>query len=661
MIYNQLLSLSKLITGQVESATNSDKSSPQIIISVGASRENAVPGEIASDLSSDNAKIPMGLEAEFGLRFPLGQAGGDHYIDAGIGFNHQPFRGPAEEKTNRNRNAIIPRIGYIFDPLSNRFIRVLVQSSVAIGDNNCKPLDKSNYATDSTGESILGGDSNLPAGCVYDPKLGNPVTVGFEVGVRVAAGVEIDPFFTARSSSDGWQALMPSLYATAGHVWSLLKIGVPGSRNDLALNQTTDGFTGAVGLRWLIPTEGKAVLKPPEVIATIPADNKSGVNVGTKIEVTFDQPMDRISLGLAFILTDPQGRRVHGKTGMTLDHLSLIFWPDRPLQPGTQYTATVAGAKIPEGVPSEDVHRWAFQITSGPTESYVGAWVKNSKDIPMATAHRWAFQTLVVPASAPVPVIPPVVPPAPTVQKNKVVPLVVSKPTPPVKPAEVSVNTQVVPQPPTPNKYFTQLRNMLSQLESLDEQRKTLAKIEVAGEKELRKALEIKTQIQASLTELNRLGQEVNSVPEKDCEGIEYGDQRGKTAFKSHAMDLEDAATWVLHHINNYRYRAWLEKIFNTLSLIDDQMTLLRRIKSPGEEELRKAVEIKTQIQDIRFELVRLGTEVYSAPEQDFEAIKFEYGNEHGKMGFVNYEVDVGDNAREMLQIINNYIENIGK
>lgn len=335
----------------------------QLTLSLGANREDVVAQENSvRDVLTNDWALQSGLSLEAGYRRHLGSG---WFLDTALGGTHQPLKGVSiagttEDKPARYRNAGTLRLGLLWEPFGNGYARVHVNAIGFVGGNACKPIvKKEDFGTFSNGASVLGGDIDHSAGCVYDPKLNNLVNIAAEYGARLVGGLELSVFESPA---------VPSLFISAGHSWNRADIGIPGT-NHTPYIQSTDGFYGEFGLRWIIPTSGK--LDPPTVIATTPGEGEPPADVNTKITVTFNQWMDSQSLGKALTVTDSSGKQIDGYTNASVDKPSLTFEPRESLKHETRYTVSVAGAKNSEGIPMEKAYQWRFNTIQAVATSSV--------------------------------------------------------------------------------------------------------------------------------------------------------------------------------------------------------------------------------------------------------------------------------------------------
>ena len=93
----------------------------------------------------------------------------------------------------------------------------------------------------------------------------------------------------------------------------------------------------------------------PKIIGQKPAPQQEA-GLSSDFEISFDQPMDQSATGGAWQITDAHGKAVTGKISWPTP-LTLRFTPSQPLQPATQYKATLlvnaaskSGVKIADPV-----------------------------------------------------------------------------------------------------------------------------------------------------------------------------------------------------------------------------------------------------------------------------------------------------------------------
>jgi len=105
----------------------------------------------------------------------------------------------------------------------------------------------------------------------------------------------------------------------------------------------------------------------PQVIATIPANNATGVPTNQKISATFNEAMDPATINATtFTLTGPGGVAVPGTVTYVVAGSVATFSPTAPLAAVTTYVATITtGAKDLAGTPLASNYTWSF--TTGAT------------------------------------------------------------------------------------------------------------------------------------------------------------------------------------------------------------------------------------------------------------------------------------------------------
>jgi hypothetical protein len=116
---------------------------------------------------------------------------------------------------------------------------------------------------------------------------------------------------------------------------------------------------------WSFSTGAFAPGTPPTVTFTDPANGANGVNVGTTVQVAFDEPMDCTTLD-ALTFTLAQGATsVPGVVSCAGS--SAVLTPTSPLADGVSYTATVTtGAKDLAGTALTTAYVWTFETGNEP-------------------------------------------------------------------------------------------------------------------------------------------------------------------------------------------------------------------------------------------------------------------------------------------------------
>jgi uncharacterized protein YfaS (alpha-2-macroglobulin family) len=87
-----------------------------------------------------------------------------------------------------------------------------------------------------------------------------------------------------------------------------------------------------------------SLLLAPKVIGQSPASQEEA-RLTSNLEVSFDQPMDQAVTSQAWQLKDPLGKSVSGKVSWPTPR-TLRFTPSQPLQPATEYNATLLGNAV---------------------------------------------------------------------------------------------------------------------------------------------------------------------------------------------------------------------------------------------------------------------------------------------------------------------------
>lgn len=100
---------------------------------------------------------------------------------------------------------------------------------------------------------------------------------------------------------------------------------------------------------------------PPTVVARSPADGTASVSVAAKATATFSRQIAPSTVTAAsFTLRDASGNAVPGAVGYDQGSSTATFTPSAPLNYGTTYTASIAAAQDPAGIPLASPVTWRF-------------------------------------------------------------------------------------------------------------------------------------------------------------------------------------------------------------------------------------------------------------------------------------------------------------
>ncbi|MFP5365198.1 MAG: DUF4082 domain-containing protein [Thermoleophilia bacterium] len=108
--------------------------------------------------------------------------------------------------------------------------------------------------------------------------------------------------------------------------------------------------------------------RPPRVSSVSPADGQSGVTAGSKVTVTFDEPLDPLTVNTgSIVLRDGAGNPIVGTVGYDEATQKATLTPTSPLPLGTSFTATVksgnAGVTDTAGNEFAADHSWTFNTS----------------------------------------------------------------------------------------------------------------------------------------------------------------------------------------------------------------------------------------------------------------------------------------------------------
>ncbi|OPG11394.1 hypothetical protein B1L11_20480 [Microbispora sp. GKU 823] len=100
--------------------------------------------------------------------------------------------------------------------------------------------------------------------------------------------------------------------------------------------------------------------RPPQVVAVEPANGAVDVPLGTKLKVTFSEPVDEATV----VLKDPGGVEVTATMAYDSTNTTVTVTPAQALKPETTYTAVVSGA-LDSAENTMVPYSWSF-TTGGP-------------------------------------------------------------------------------------------------------------------------------------------------------------------------------------------------------------------------------------------------------------------------------------------------------
>lgn len=126
-------------------------------------------------------------------------------------------------------------------------------------------------------------------------------------------------------------------------------------------------------------TRSTADSSPIGVYSSNPTNGATGVDVNTKIQVTFTEGAESDSVTIAsFAVSDANGTRVDGAVTYDIYTNVAEFYPTAPLAPGMKYTVTIDGVRDLAGVPMTSPYVFSF-TTAGASSG--GGGVQQTQDL----------------------------------------------------------------------------------------------------------------------------------------------------------------------------------------------------------------------------------------------------------------------------------------
>jgi hypothetical protein len=117
---------------------------------------------------------------------------------------------------------------------------------------------------------------------------------------------------------------------------------------------------------WSFTTAAPADTTPPTVASTVPANNATGVGVGTAVTATFSEAMDPATIHATSFTLRSGAVAVAGTVGYS--GLTATFTPSVALAAGAAYTATVStAARDLAGNPLASAVAWSFNTGAAPS------------------------------------------------------------------------------------------------------------------------------------------------------------------------------------------------------------------------------------------------------------------------------------------------------
>jgi hypothetical protein len=130
---------------------------------------------------------------------------------------------------------------------------------------------------------------------------------------------------------------------------------------------------------WMFTTGAAAIITPPTITLTFPANGAMNVPLNTAVDATFSKPMDPTTLTTGTFTLVTGGASVTGTVTYNAVSNIATFTPATALAAGSTYTATITGAKdlAGNGLASGTIpNPWTFQtgsVTTGPTAVSLGS------------------------------------------------------------------------------------------------------------------------------------------------------------------------------------------------------------------------------------------------------------------------------------------------
>lgn len=109
-------------------------------------------------------------------------------------------------------------------------------------------------------------------------------------------------------------------------------------------------------------------LPKPAIVAMMPADGSTGVDLDTTVSVTFNEQMNQSTINPStFSVSDPTGAVLSGEIAYDASTFTATFTPSASLAPNTTYTAAVSGgvANVANTTLGREV-TWTFTTGSTP-------------------------------------------------------------------------------------------------------------------------------------------------------------------------------------------------------------------------------------------------------------------------------------------------------
>ncbi len=230
-------------------------------------------------------------------------------------------------------------------------VTLTVPATTTPGPTTGVPLNTAITATfteDMAPATITGTSFTVTAAA---PSVSPAGTVSYSVAARTAT-------FTPATST--------TLVAGTTYTATITTAATDLAGNALAGNQAA--LPAASNYVWTFTTAA-AVVNPPTVILTVPADLATGVALNSSVNATFSTAMDPLTIIFTVQTSgSPLGTPLLGAVAYDTTLHIATFTPTSALAPSTSYTATITGAKDLAGnalVPGLVPNPWTFTTGTG--------------------------------------------------------------------------------------------------------------------------------------------------------------------------------------------------------------------------------------------------------------------------------------------------------
>ncbi|MGB9082433.1 MAG: Ig-like domain-containing protein, partial [Desulfuromonadaceae bacterium] len=162
------------------------------------------------------------------------------------------------------------------------------------------------------------------------------------------------------------------------------------------------GNAMAANYSWQFTTGAAADITPPTVLATFPAANSVNAALNSSISVTFNKPIDPVTINAQTFILMKDGAPVTGT--VTFVGTTAEFRPTSNLLAGSSYTATVTtGVKDLAGNALSTNFSWCFTTGSASSLDTVGPQVLSvfpldgAQNVPVGSAFVVSFNEPILP------------------------------------------------------------------------------------------------------------------------------------------------------------------------------------------------------------------------------------------------------------------------